>query len=170
MKKIISLVLVIIMLFCSSISAFSAEKTTSETKVGGSGIGHQEEIISTVLQEHWAFIGWHPEVDAPEYGLSGWSFSYTKASFTFSLGASYNFASVSLSVNRGVDEVGKHYECLMRKWSRPAVYADIYLQTYKSGLYNFNTNTWVNYTINTRTIANNSIIRIEESYNRSDLL
>ncbi len=169
MKKSIPLVLAIIIV-CGSIGAFLIENAVFEPKAGGIRIGHKEEVVSTVLQEHWAFIDWHPEVDAPDYGLSSWSFSSSESEFTFSLGEPYDFASISLSVNCGSDKTVKRYKCLMREWSRPAVHADIYLQTYKSGLYNFNTNTWVNYTIKTRTVADNAIIKIIESSNRSDLI
>lgn len=170
MKKALSfaLALVTVLIFPLNVFAFTGDAVTP--KVGGSGIGYQEEIISTVLQEHWAFASWHPEVDEPDYGLSAWTFTTSKSSFTISLGASFKFASVSVSANSGVHQVGKTYDCIYREWSRPAIYADIYLQTYKSGMYNFNTKKWVNCNTKTRYIAKNSIIKIVESSNMNDLL
>ena len=170
MKRFIALMLALISIFTFSVSAFAIEGGTLEPKIGGSGIGYKEEVVSEVLQEHWADMGWHPEVDAPDYGLSGWSFSNSKKNFTISLGVNWNFASVSVSINCSPTQVGKDYECIYREWSRPKVYADIYLQTYKAGMYNFNTNTWASYTIKTRYVTDNSIIRIIESSNRDDLI
>lgn len=148
-----------------SLNAFAALPSTCEPNVGGSGIAHREVIKSTILQESSTFITWHPDVSAPEKNVSTWFFSYSTSSCSVSIGGQL----VSVSFNPKASSNGRAYNCTMNQWSRPAIYGDIYEQTYLTGLYNYNTNTWVNVSTKTRLVVMDTYIVIEESYSKANL-
>lgn len=165
MKKLVSLIMAVLMISLFSVSAFAAIPPTAEPNVGGSGIAHRELVKSTILQESSTFITWHPSVSAPERNVSAWHFSYSTSSCSVSIGGSL----VSITFNPRTSSGGMSYNCTMNQWSRPAIYGDIYEQTYLTGMYNYNTNTWVSVSTKTRTLVMDTYIVIEESYAKADL-
>ena len=165
MKKMVSLLMAVLMVSLFSVSALAAVPPTYEPNVGGSGTGYMEVVQSTVLKESSAFIMWHPDVSAPEKNVSTWYFSYSTSSCSVSIGGSV----VSITFNPRATSAGRGYDCSSNQWSRPAIYGDIYEQTYLAGIYNYNTKRWVSVNTRTRTVVQDTYIVIEESAVKSNL-
>ena len=156
MKKMVTLLLALSMLSVAPVTGLAASpdfELTSNTssdhngiepRVSGSGIAYREIKESETLVKKRTFIAWHPAFNRYEYNVSGYAFTNTNANA--SLNVSVNISSTIYSVGISYQKAGqvgsKLYKADPNKMSRPAIYGDTYLETYKAGYYDFNRKQW----------------------------
>ena len=164
MKRFIALMLALISVFTFSISAFAIGEGTIEPKVGGSGLGYREQTLN--ISHEYGFVGWHPDFPEP-LKRDFYFFTNESTSTTLTLGAEYSGFSVTVNITRAGNMSGSGLFADSSKWSRPAVYGEIYTEIYYAGMYNYNTNTWVNKSTATRYWVEDPEIIIEHNANKN---
>lgn len=173
------------MVACAVTPAFATEDTHLITegsnqepeRIGGSGTGFIEREISRTLVKSKGFLFYHPDFQ-PDFNVSAYYFQQNTKKVNVSLqgavsatvAGAINFsASVSIPLGSG-GVSGKIYNVPESgKWSRPAVYGDVYQIVSHYGLYDFNRNRWINKTTKIRFVTKNEYIFIECNSNRSAL-
>lgn len=167
------------MVACAVTPAFATEGTClieggsnqEPERIGGSGTGFIEREVSRKLIGSHVFFSWHPDFDDPLYDVYSYYFQAEKTTIDVSLGASYKFISVGVTISLGDTGVSGYSKKvpLSKVWSRPAIYGDLYEVTYCYGLYDFNLNRWITKQDRVRYVTANTDIVIEYNSQKSAL-
>lgn len=122
---------------------------TEDSRIGGSGVGYYEEVYDKVLIQSDTWLMWHPDFSKYQK-VDGYFFGNTSESASVGISLGGEIINVSFSYTPVGSVSGIILEADISRYSRPAIYGDVYEEYYWSGYYNFNTKQWVTKNSNMR--------------------
>lgn len=143
----------------------SSVTETEDSRVGGTGIGYREVSLGETKVASDLFLSWHPAYSSYQKNVSAYLFAETSSTLSVSLSIGGKYVSVSVGYSPKGTTTGTIVAADPSKASRPAIYGDVYRESYWAGNYNFNTNVWVTKTTKERYKSPREFTYIKILYN-----
>lgn len=148
------------------------ESEATVDRIGGSGVGYKEEIVSEECIQEGMFLAYHPDWE-PQKNVAGWFYGTSTGTLSVSIAfPGIGKTSISVSYAQASNVSGYYLSNPYQSdkiWARPGIYGDIYEITYNAGMYNFNTKRWVSVSQKTRVEARDTYLDVEHSTVKSDI-